>query len=152
VHYAHPVNLASLHRINHRLYTNGHKKLAKFGYHLAFLIFNSSVPPSVVIGPGSRFAYGGVGVVVHGRATIGNSCLIGQGVTIGGRNREWSVPTIGDHVYLGAGCRVLGPVSVGNNSIVGANAVVLSDVPANSIVVGVPARVVRSGIDPADYI
>ncbi|KRE63909.1 maltose acetyltransferase [Arthrobacter sp. Soil736] len=51
--------------------------------------------------------------------------------------------TIGDNVWLGGGAIVLPGVTIGDNSVIGAGAVVTRDVPANSIAVGNPARVVR---------
>jgi serine O-acetyltransferase len=42
-------------------------------------------------------------------------------------------------VDIGAGAKVLGKIRIGNNVLIGANAVVLTDVPDNSIAVGVPA-------------
>lgn len=44
---------------------------------------------------------------------------------------------------FGAGCKVLGKIKIGNHVIVGANAVVTHDVPDNSVVAGIPARVIR---------
>lgn len=54
--------------------------------------------------------------------------------------------TIGAHCFIGAGSIILPGVTVGDHSVVGAGAVVSSDVPACSLVVGNPARVVRTGI------
>jgi maltose O-acetyltransferase len=51
--------------------------------------------------------------------------------------------TIGDNVWLGGGAIVLPGVTIGDNSVIGAGAVVTRDVPANSVAVGNPARVVR---------
>ena len=62
------------------------------------------------------------------------------------------VPRIGNNVYLGSGCRILGPVTIGDEVIVGPNAVVLEDVPSGSVVVGIPARVVKSGIKMRDLV
>jgi maltose O-acetyltransferase len=51
--------------------------------------------------------------------------------------------TIGDNVWLGGGV-IVGPgVTIGENTVVGAGAVVTSDLPANVVAVGVPARVLR---------
>jgi acetyltransferase-like isoleucine patch superfamily enzyme len=50
---------------------------------------------------------------------------------------------VGDGAYLGAGCIVLAGVTIGCNAVVGAGAVVTADVPAWSVAVGVPARVVK---------
>jgi serine O-acetyltransferase len=52
---------------------------------------------------------------------------------------EPGAPYIGDNVDIGAGAKVLGKIRIGNNVLIGANAVVISDVPDNSIAVGVPA-------------
>jgi serine O-acetyltransferase len=53
---------------------------------------------------------------------------------------------IGAGAYIGTGARILGPVCIGQNSVIGANAVVLQDVPANSVAVGIPARIIRENI------
>lgn len=86
--------------------------------------------------------------IQHGFATIisaheiGANCWINQQVTIGFSN-DTDRPTLGDGVTVHAGAKVIGEVYVGNFSTIGANAVVVRDVPANSTVVGVPARIVR---------
>ena len=51
---------------------------------LIFLIYNSKVPYQAKIGKGTKLGYGGLGVVIHSKAVIGNNCVIGQQVTIGG--------------------------------------------------------------------
>ncbi|GGC13093.1 maltose O-acetyltransferase [Oxalicibacterium flavum] len=51
---------------------------------------------------------------------------------------------IGDNVWIGSGAIVLAGVTVGENSVIGAGAVVTKDVPANVVVVGNPAKVVRN--------
>ena len=50
---------------------------------------------------------------------------------------------VGANVWIGYGAQILRGVSVGDNAIVGASAVVTRDVPANAVVAGVPARVIR---------
>jgi serine O-acetyltransferase len=80
------------------------------------------------------------GIVIHPSAQIGVNCLILQQVTIGTRGKS-GLPQIGGHVDIGAGAKILGPVRIGDHAQIGANAVVLSDVPKNSVAVGMPARI-----------
>lgn len=125
--------------------------LPKLIYFLQYILFNSSVPYSCMLMGGVKFAYGGIAIVIHARAVVGKDTIIGQCVTIGGRSKHYEVPTIGNNVYIGAGAKILGPITIGDNSIIGAGAVVLKDVPANSIVAGVPAKIIKTNIDPHDF-
>jgi len=56
---------------------------------------------------------------------------------------------VGSNVWIGYGACILRGVSVGDNSIVGTNSVVTKDVPANAVVAGIPARVIRMREAPA---
>lgn len=86
--------------------------------------------------------------IQHGFATIisaesiGENCWINQQVTIGYSNKI-DCPTLGNNVKILAGAKVIGGVQIGDNSIVGANCVVVKNVPANAVVVGIPARIVK---------
>jgi serine O-acetyltransferase len=104
---------------------------------------NSIIPGSVEIGRHTNFAYGGIGVVIHGKAKIGNYCSIGQGITIGGKPGAKHLPIIEDRCYLGAGCRIIGEVVIGHDSIIGPNAVITKNIPPYSVVVGIPGRVIN---------
>jgi serine O-acetyltransferase len=146
------MKLIHLYRVANWLYRKKVPILPKIIYALQYYIFNSSVPASVKIGKNTKFAYGGIGVVIHGKAEIGDDCLIGQGITIGGKSKIYEYPKIGDKVYLGAGCRVVGPITVGDDVVIGPNSVVVKDVPSNTIVVGIPAKVLREGIKKDDYV
>ncbi|GLI56921.1 serine acetyltransferase [Propionigenium maris DSM 9537] len=111
------------------------------------ILNNSHIPYSVKIGENSKFAYGGIGVVIHSKAIIGNNCMIGQNTTIGGRTGHGVAPIIGDNVYIAAGSRVLGGINIGSNVVIGANAVVVKDVPSNSVVVGIPATIISRDVE-----
>jgi acetyltransferase-like isoleucine patch superfamily enzyme len=55
--------------------------------------------------------------------------------------------TIGDHVWLGTRAIILKGVTIGDGALVAAGAVVTKDVPPKTLVGGVPARVIREGVD-----
>lgn len=145
------MNIVNFHAISNTLIKYKLGGLAKIVFYIQFLVFNSYLPATVKIGKGTRFAYGGIGVVIHKNAQIGENCIIGQGITIGGRSRIIEVPIIADNVYIGAGARILGNVTIGANSVIGANAVVISNIPPGCVAVGIPAKVIKEHINAADY-
>jgi serine O-acetyltransferase len=110
---------------------------------LIFLLFNSIVSYSAKIGKYTRFAYGGIGCVIHSHAIVGEKCIIGQSVTIGRSLDPLGVPEIGNNVYISAGVRILGNIKIGDNVIIGANSTVTKDVPSNCIVAGSPAKIIK---------
>ena len=148
------MNAVLLHRLNQRLF---HRvtlcsRAVEF---VIFLLFNSVVPVSVSIGAGSRFAYGGIGVVLHKRCAIGSGCVIGQGCTLGAREayvsaEETQGPTVGDNVYIGPGVRIIGNIHIGHSSVLAGNSVVTKDVRPYSIMAGVPAK--QIGSTTPDYL
>jgi serine acetyltransferase len=106
-------------------------------------LFRVQIGDRVIIGPGLMLTHGNV--VIDGRTRIGRNCQINPWVTIGLSNSRkigFSVqgPTIGDNVHIGTGAKVFGPITVGDHVRIGANAVVVHDVPANTTVVGAPAK------------
>ncbi len=87
----------------------------------------------------------GSGVVIGETASIGDNVTLYQGVTLGGTGFATGKrhPTVGDNVTIGSGAKLLGPIVVGSGAKIGANSVVITDVPANSTVVGNPGHPVR---------
>lgn len=89
----------------------------------------------------------------QGGIVIGDGCLIGHQVVLATLNhvqdpahRADMIPApilLGKNVWIGAHATILAGVTVGDNSIVAAGAVVTKDVPANTVVGGVPARVIK---------
>lgn len=138
------MNAIGLYRLGNTCYKKHIPLIPQLCKVTTFLLFNSVVPYTAHIGQESRFAYGGMSVVVHSRAVIGDRVVIGQNTTIGRSLDPDGIPTIGNDVYISAGARVIGNIRVGNNVIIGANAVVNKDVPDNSIVAGVPAKVIKT--------
>ena len=57
---------------------------------------------------------------------------------------------IGDNVFIGAGTRILYDTRIGSNVVVGTGSIITKDVPDNSIVAGIPARVIGSFSDYAE--
>lgn len=115
------------------------------------IFFGCYIPYTAEIGKDTIFAYGGIGVVIHARSIIGKNCTIGSCVTIGGTNHIYEVPVIGDNVYIGTGAKIIGAVKIGNNAAIAANAVVTKDVPDNTLVAGIPARILKENINIKDY-
>lgn len=99
------------------------------------------LPCEATLGKRFRIDHFG-GIVVSGDAILGDDCVIRNGVTVGLRHTgHRGSPVLGNRVDVGAGAKLLGPIRIGDDVTIGANAVVLSDVPSNSIAVGVPARI-----------
>lgn len=113
--------------------------LYKVLYKLVQILTGIELPCEAVVGRNFVIDHFG-GIIVSGYARFGDNCRIRNGVVVGLRRvDEPSAPDIGNNVDIGAGAKLLGPIRVGDNVVIGANAVVLSDVPANSIAIGVPA-------------
>jgi serine O-acetyltransferase len=105
----------------------------KYGY---------QIPYQTTIGGGLYISHFG-GVVINSKVTIGRNCNLAHNVTIGQSNRGKTkgIPTIGDRVWVGTGSVVVGKISIGDNVLIAPNAYVNFDVPANSIVIGNPAKI-----------
>lgn len=129
-------------RLAHALWTRRLYWLGRLVSHLGRWLTGIEIHPGAQIGPGF-FVDHGMGVVIGETAEIGANVTLYHGVTLGGTSwkKEKRHPTLEDDVVVGAGAKVLGPIRIGARTRVGANAVVVKDVPADSVVVGVPGRV-----------
>ena len=96
------------------------------------------ISPDAEIGPGMvlHTAYG----LQIAPTIIGSGCTFNSQVLIG-----TGVKSIGNNCYFGPGCKVIGEVKIGNNVLVVANSVVLTDVPDDTTIMGVPARIKLPG-------
>lgn len=89
----------------------------------------------------------------HGGITLGDGCQIGHGVVFATLNhglapedRQTTYPApivLGRNVWVGANATILQGVTIGDNAVVAAGAVVTKDVAANTVVGGVPARLIH---------
>ncbi len=92
------------------------------------------------LGPGTKMGH----LSYIGDATIGSGVNIGAGTVTCNYDGEKKNPTvIGDNVFIGSDTMLVAPVRIGDRSHTGAGAVVTKDVPADTLVVGVPARPIR---------
>ena len=103
-----------------------------------------------------RFVFINAGCAMQdqGGIYIGDKVLIGHHATIvtlnhgfAPANRHDLIPSpvvIGDNVWLGSNVTILPGVTIGDNAVVAAGAVVTKDVPANTVVAGVPAKFMRT--------
>ena len=94
-------------------------------------------------------------VLEEALVTFGDDCFVGPNVSIytachstnpveRNTRQEWAKPvTIGNNVWIGGSVTILAGVTIGDNCTIGAGSVVTRDIPANSVAIGNPARVVK---------
>lgn len=159
--------VAALRRLQTRLHVLGKSRFLSYGKDLHIGKGTRLwAPRKILIG---RSVYIGKNVHIEANCQIGNFCLIANNVAIIGRHdhdfSEVGVPVrfspwigsqksvskfideqvvINDDVWIGFGSILLTGITVGRGSIISAGSVVSKDVPAYSIVAGVPARVIGS--------
>ena len=115
----------------------------------AVIMMGAIINIGAVIGEGTMID---MGAVLGGRATVGKRCHIGAGTVLAGVIEPASATPvrIDDDVMIGANAVVLEGVHVGEHAVVAAGAVVVEDVPANAVVAGVPARVIKQRDEQTD--
>lgn len=97
---------------------------------------------------GAKFAstpnlpHGLNGIIIGYNVVIGSNCTILQRVTIAEGTKE--KPTIiGNNVFIGSGAVIRSSMVIGDNVKIGANAVVTHNIPSNTVVGGVPAKIIK---------
>lgn len=132
-----------LYRISHFFWKLGMPFIPRYISDIARELTAIEIHPGAVIGS-DFFIDHGAGVVIGETAEIGNNVTLYAGVVLGGTSLEKKKrhPTLGDNVVVGTGAKILGPVTIGDNVRVGANSVVVNDIPPNSVVVGVPGKII----------
>ena len=133
-----------VYRLYYKMHT-GKLPLMRRLYHFWLrTVYACDIMPETEIGNNTRFAHNGLGVVINQDAIIGKNCVIGKGVVIGGRSGISVVPKIGNNVEIGANSVVIGPITVGENAQIGAGSVVVHDVDPYTVVVGNPAKAIKT--------
>lgn len=109
---------------------------------------NAVIMMGAVINIGAEIGEGtmiDMGAILGGRATVGKNCHVGAGAVLAGVIEPASATPVivEDNVLLGANAVIIEGCRVGHDAVVAAGAVVIEDVPANAVVAGCPARVIK---------
>ncbi len=134
----------TLYRISRWLYGGSLRPLSWLLYTINLYLTGADIPPRSSIGRACLLAHAN-GMIING--CLGNRVTLYARAGIGGGRGEGDVgggpgvPVLDDDVMVGVNATIMGPIRIGRGSVVGAHAVVIGDVPAYSVVMGVPGVV-----------
>jgi len=140
------------HRIANFFSKAGFALIARIVSQSSRFLTGIEIHPAAKIGK-NFFIDHGMGVVIGETSEIEDNVTLYHSVTLGGISPSINSgeqrgtkrhPTLKNNVVVGSGAQVLGPVIVGEFAKIGANAVVTRDVPEHAIMVGVPAKNIRT--------
>ena len=108
----------------------------------AVIMMGAVINIGAVVGEGTMID---MGAVLGGRATVGAHCHVGAGAVLAGVVEPASATPVivEDDVLIGANAVVIEGVHVGQGAVIAAGAVVVEDVPANAVVAGCPAKIIK---------
>lgn len=131
------------HRVANFFWETGRKTLAHYLQSQVSQNFQIDIHPNATLKRGIMLDHG-TGIVIGETAVVGDNCSILHHVTLGGSGKRGvdRHPKVGNGVLLGAGASVLGNIRIGDGCQVGAGTLVIGDLPAHSVAVGVPAKVI----------
>ena len=132
-----------LYRLGRLYYQNGGTKFVKQLHGLMRGFCGCEIYFSNEIGEGLLLPHS-LGVVIGSRNNIGRGFVVYQNSTIGHMNDFQEGVKIGNDVTVMANSLVLGDVNIGNNVVIGAASMVTEDIKADSVVAGIPSRLLDS--------
>ena len=137
------------HRVGHCLWKSGRQALAYYLQSRVSEVFDLDIHPAAKIGNGLMLDHAS-GIVIGETVTIGDNVSLLHSVTLGGCGISGGDrhPKVENNVFISAGAKILGPVTIGENVKIGAGSMVVDDVPADSTVVGVPAKITKRSAVP----
>ncbi len=136
-----------IYRISHYFFSHNYYLIARFFYTVNLILFGIDIAPSSRLGSHVYIPHP-VGVIIVGNA--GDHCTFFALAGIGGGLEETDIgagvglPVLGDYVTISASSKVLGPIHIGTNAEVGALSLAITDVPENSILIGVPGKIIKT--------
>ena len=115
--------------------------------------YNMDVPAKVKIGKGLRIEHIG-GLVINPLAELGENITLLNGVLIGSQSRgkRMGTPIIGDEVWIGTNSVIVGGINIGKDCLIAPGAYVNFNVPAHSIVLGNPGKIIPKECATEGYI
>ena len=140
------------HRIANFFSKAGFALIARIVSQFSRFLTGIEIHPAAKIGK-NFFIDHGMGVVIGETSEIEDNVTLYHSVTLGGISPSTNAgeqrgvkrhPTLKNNVVVGSGAQVLGPVIVGEFAKIGANAVVTRNVPEHAIMVGVPAKNIKT--------
>jgi len=152
------VKAVFFHQIANFFYLAGFDLLARIISQASRFFTGIEIHPGATIGK-NLFIDHGMGVVIGETAQIGDNVTLYHGVTLGGvspaikSSEQVGIkrhPTLENDVIVGSGAQILGPVTVKDCARIGSNAVITKDVPKGGIMVGVPAKNIKTGTKKPD--
>ncbi len=111
------------------------------------------IPARTQIGEGFYIGHSGR-IIINPEAKLGKNVNIATGVTIGYENRgkRKGAPTISDNCWIGTNAVIVGNVEIGEDVLIAPLAFVNFDVPAHSVVIGNPAKIISKENATEDYV
>ena len=139
--------LKALRRLENHYNSKGlyHRIMLPLAYYRWYKLSHStgiSIPKNTC-GKGLTLPHHG-SIVINAACRIGENCMIQNNVNIGANGGSVKAPQIGNNVYIGPGAVIFGDIKIADGCYIGANAVVnKSCLEPNSVIVGVPAKVIK---------